>query len=281
MLSALSALGLQPALQPDSLLESSNRSSAASADPPVVPPSGQWTFHPGDLNCYDGHGAPGASGSPHAVSITVDECKRTCLAASGCQAVVVKFESEPEAPTPSELVRCFLREEVRPNDCVLGSTDFELYTFQKAPDGDGDDDGDSDADPDADAAPPAAAHEIVLTPGEKNAWARMKAVIEMDYICVGFRDADEGTKYEGMVGSVLGTLSDKEVYVTCGGLTEVQRKMFTRAPERYIGRVFTAKGNNWYPSGAIRHPQFQRWRNDKAPEDCTYEQIPEGVRCLS
>ena len=117
--------------------------------------------------------------------------------------------------------------------------------------------------------------------GEKNAWARMKAVIEMDYVCVGFRDADEGTKYEGMVGSVLGTLSDKEVYVTCGGLTEVQRKMFTRAPDRYIGRVFTAKGNNWYPSGAIRHPMFQGWRDDKEPEECTYAQVPEGIRCLA
>ena len=116
---------------------------------------------------------------------------------------------------------------------------------------------------------------------DKNAWARMKAVVEIDYICTGFRDADEGTKYVGMVGSVLGTLIDKDVTVTVGGLTEVERKLFTKMPEMYVGQVFTAKGNNWYPSGAIRHPQFQRWRNDKDPEDCTYEQIPEGVRCLA
>ena len=116
---------------------------------------------------------------------------------------------------------------------------------------------------------------------DKKAWARMKAVVEMDYICTGFRDADEGTKYEGMVGSVLGTLIDKDVYVTCGGITEKERKLFTAMPEMYVGRVFTAKGNNWYPSGAIRHPQFRRWRDDKEPEDCTYEQIPEGVRCLA
>ena len=116
---------------------------------------------------------------------------------------------------------------------------------------------------------------------DKNAWARMKAVVEIDYICTGFRDADEGTKYEGMFGSVLGTLIDKDVYVTVGGITEEQRMMFTKMPEMYVGQVFTAKGNNWYPSGAIRHPQFQRWRNDKEPEECSYEQIPEGIRCLS
>ena len=116
---------------------------------------------------------------------------------------------------------------------------------------------------------------------DKNAWARMKAVVEMDYICSGFREADKGTKYEGMVGSVLGTLIDKDVYVTVGGITETQRKVFTKMPEMFIGQVFTAKGNNWYPSGAIRHPQFQRWRDDKKPEECSYEQIPEGIRCLS
>ena len=116
---------------------------------------------------------------------------------------------------------------------------------------------------------------------DKNAWARMKAVVEMEYICTGFRDADEGTKYDGLVGSVLGTLIDKDVYITCGGITEAQRKMFTKYPERYIGLVFTAKGNNWYPSGAIRHPMFMRWRDDKEPEECTYEQIPEGIRQLA
>jgi len=116
---------------------------------------------------------------------------------------------------------------------------------------------------------------------DKKAWARMKAVVEMDYICTGFRDADEGTKYEGMVGSVVGTLVDKEVFITCGGLSETQRHMFTKMPEMYIGQVFTAKGNNWYPSGAIRHPMFQRWRDDKEPEECSYNQIPEGIRCLS
>jgi ATP-dependent DNA ligase len=116
---------------------------------------------------------------------------------------------------------------------------------------------------------------------DKNAWARMKAVVEMDYICTGFRDADEGTKYEGMVGSVLGTLIDKDVYVTVGGITEAQREVFTKMPEMYVGQVFTAKGNNWYPSGAIRHPQFMRWRSDKEPEECVYEQIPEGIRCLA
>jgi hypothetical protein len=64
---------------------------------------------------------------------------------------VVKFESKTEAP--HKLVSCFLREEVRPKECD-GSTDFELYTLASSP-----------------SPLVAAAHEVVLTPGEKKAWA--------------------------------------------------------------------------------------------------------------
>ena len=115
---------------------------------------------------------------------------------------------------------------------------------------------------------------------DKGAWARMKGVVEIDYVCTGFRPADKGTKYEGQVGSVIGTLTDKDVSVTCGGITEDMRRAFTKYPERYIGQVFTAKGNNWYPSGAIRHPQFVMWRTDKEVDECRYDQIPAGVRDL-
>ena len=85
---------------------------------------------------------------------------------------------------------------------------------------------------------------------------------------------------KGQVGSVIGTLTDKEVFVTCGGLSADMREAFTKYPERYIGQVFTAKGNNWYPSGAIRHPQFVMWRTDKEVDECRYSQIPAGVRTL-
>ena len=113
---------------------------------------------------------------------------------------------------------------------------------------------------------------------DKNAWSRMKGVVEMEYICHGFRDADKGTKYEGQVGAVIGTLADKEVYVTCGGLTEEQRKLYTMHQNEFIGKVFTAKGNAWYPSGSIRHPKFKQWRPDKLIQECTYDQIPEAIQ---
>ncbi len=113
---------------------------------------------------------------------------------------------------------------------------------------------------------------------DKNAWARMKGVVEIEYICRDFRPADEGTKYEGQVGAVIGTLADKDVAVTCGGLTDAERLEYTKNADNYIGKVFTAKGNAWYPSGSIRHPKFKQWRDDKEPIECTYDQIPESLR---
>ena len=113
---------------------------------------------------------------------------------------------------------------------------------------------------------------------DKNAWARVKGVVEVEYICRDFRPADEGTKYEGQVGAVIGTLADKEVLVTCGGLSDADRLEYTENGDDYIGKVFTAKGNSWYPSGSIRHPKFKEWRDDKKPIDCTYDQIPESLR---
>jgi len=113
---------------------------------------------------------------------------------------------------------------------------------------------------------------------DKNAWARVKGVVEVEYICRDFRPADEGTKYEGQVGAVIGTLADKEVLVTCGGLSDADRLEYTENGDDYIGKVFTAKGNSWYPSGSIRHPKFKEWRDDKQPIDCTYDQIPESLR---
>jgi ATP-dependent DNA ligase len=113
---------------------------------------------------------------------------------------------------------------------------------------------------------------------DKGAWARMKDTVEIEYICHSFRPADVGTRYEGQVGAVIGTLHDKEVYVTCGGLTDSERLDYTENPTDYIGKVFTAKGNSWFPSGSIRHPKFKSWRDDKQPEECTYNQIPEVLR---
>ena len=113
---------------------------------------------------------------------------------------------------------------------------------------------------------------------DPNANIRLKRECEIDYMCIGFDMADPDSKYAGQVGAVRGSLIDKPCDVKCGGLSEKERDIYTRFGEGYIGKVFTAKGNGWFPSGSVRHPKFKGWRDDKSMTDCTYEQIPAGIR---
>ena len=111
--------------------------------------------------------------------------------------------------------------------------------------------------------------------GDVDAWARIKKTTEIDYMCIGFEPADKDSKYAGQVGAVTGSLVDKPCKVQCGGLSEKERVLFTANPDDYIGRVFTASGHGWFPSGSVRHPKFAKWRDDKGMLECTYDQIPE------
>ena len=114
--------------------------------------------------------------------------------------------------------------------------------------------------------------------GDVGAWARVKNTTEIDYMCIGFEPADPESRYAGQVGAVRGSLIDHPCDVKCGGLTDAQRKEFTDNPEKFIGKVFTATGHGWFPSGSIRHPKYSYFRDDKSMMECTYDQIPESHR---
>ena len=73
---------------------------------------------------------------------------------------------------------------------------------------------------------------------------------------------------------MIGSLIDKPCKIQCGGLTDEQRTVFTANAGEYVGRVFTATGHGWFPSGSVRHPKFSHWREDKGILECTYDQIP-------
>lgn len=98
---------------------------------------------------------------------------------------------------------------------------------------------------------------------------RTKTNFTMDYVCMGFTPG--GGKYASQVGSVIGGLYiDGVVTAVCkvGGLSEAHRKEFTDHPTKYINRVFEAKGKKLFKSGALRHPGFLRWREDKMAKEC-------------
>lgn len=104
-------------------------------------------------------------------------------------------------------------------------------------------------------------------------WFRFKTIFTVDYICLGFNQSN-APKYKGrMVKSIQAGLLDKsaKIHHVCdvSGLSDEDRRLFFLYPERYRNRVFEVSGKQVFPSGAMRHPNFVRWRSDKAPSECT------------
>lgn len=101
--------------------------------------------------------------------------------------------------------------------------------------------------------------------------ARMKRAVSMDYVCMGFEDSDSDTYAGWGVASILGGLYiDGSLVQVCRvpGITDELRAEFFNNREKYVGRVFEAHGKRVFKSGALRHPEFIRWRDDKLPKDC-------------
>ena len=84
-----------------------------------------WKQHDGSLNCFDGKGAPGASGNASCTEVSLDACQRACVRTPWCHAIVVKLADDHGGPR--QLEACWMREVVEPGECVHGS-DYELFT---------------------------------------------------------------------------------------------------------------------------------------------------------
>lgn len=72
----------------------------------------------------------------------------------------------------------------------------------------------------------------------------------------------------GHVGLSYGYYDQQGILRVVGSLGETGTK---EDMEQHIGKVAEVKGYGLYPTGAIRHPVFLRWREDKLPTDCTFK----------
>jgi ATP-dependent DNA ligase len=132
---------------------------------------------------------------------------------------------------------------------------------------------------------------------------------EYDVVVMGFEEAKAtstkksgatgDTKYKGMVGAIKfgqfmpttpeAPLGLKEPFTIpfptergmqhawalretgkFSGFDDATRKDITENPKKYLHRVVTISAQERLESGHFRHPRFERWREDKAPEECIF-----------
>lgn len=96
---------------------------------------------------------------------------------------------------------------------------------------------------------------------------RAKRDFEVTYRCAGFLPG-EG-KHEGRLGALICSSpeTDEIVMTTAGkpaacggGFTDEQRLEIWTNQSAYLGREFDATGKGLFESGALRHPNFLRWK---------------------
>jgi ATP-dependent DNA ligase len=101
---------------------------------------------------------------------------------------------------------------------------------------------------------------------------RVKKEFTMDYVAT---DVVEGAgKRSGMTGAIIGSLYENGVLVpkvrVGGGFDNAQAIDIYTNFEAYRGRVMEVKGWQVFDSGAMRHPNLVKWREDKIAADCIW-----------
>jgi ATP-dependent DNA ligase len=80
--------------------------------------------------------------------------------------------------------------------------------------------------------------------------------------------------YNGWIGAIrYGMYRDGQLIELgqTSGMSEAVREELTTNGDSYIGTVMEVEAFEQLPSGAFRHPRFMRFRDDKRPEECTWE----------
>lgn len=102
---------------------------------------------------------------------------------------------------------------------------------------------------------------------------RIKIDVEDDYVVTNVLPG-EG-KHAGRMGALALSqyVGDELVEImTCGGgFSDDQRESIWNNPSHYLGRVVRAVGRGGrFASGALRHPNFVAFRDDKSPLECRF-----------
>lgn len=97
-------------------------------------------------------------------------------------------------------------------------------------------------------------------------WLKIKDQQTVDVTIIDFEAGTAGTKYEHCLGALV--VDYKGVNVRVGsGLTDELREDIWADKESHLGRLIEVEFHEETPDGSLRHPRFNRFRDDKPTED--------------
>jgi ATP-dependent DNA ligase len=112
--------------------------------------------------------------------------------------------------------------------------------------------------------------------GDPRAWVKVKPVETYDVYIVGYIPAEEWsrkadgrisrTKYseKGWIGAIAFSFEKEGAVVgCCSGMDEETREYLSSHQDENLGRMIEVYAQEKLPSGALRHPRFIRFRDDK------------------
>ena len=139
----------------------------------------------------------------------------------------------------------------------------------------------------------------VYQPGERSKdWLKVKVTFDADVVIVGWTEGegsrvgslgslmmavydDRALRYVGNVGTGFKTRSLPEIFDQLKALTETKppfplRPELRRAHWVKPSLVAVVEHRGVTSAGRLRSPSFQRFRDDKKPEECTFDQLSPG-----
>lgn len=104
---------------------------------------------------------------------------------------------------------------------------------------------------------------------------RLKREVEVDYVVLDIIEGNNSLR--GSLGALVCGLYREGQLVNVlkvgGGFKRPERfRIWSTWPEA-LHRVVQISGRGLFPSGALRHPNFVRFRDDKKPEECQFESL--------
>lgn len=113
-------------------------------------------------------------------------------------------------------------------------------------------------------------NDSIFPHGKTDDWIRCKKYRYVDYVIVDVKKSEGGSDNFQVGLFIDGTL--KRV------ATVKNIPAWIKDPRAHVGRVIECKGREVHESGALRHGHFERFRDDKVPEECTLaEALNQGL----